>query len=66
MSKRHPLADLGLAMLIALPAVAPAEVSPRTVEPAQALANQSAEPETLVDALADRHDELPANAGAGL
>jgi hypothetical protein len=51
MSKRHPLADLGLAMLIALPAVAPAEVSPRTVEPAQALANQSAEPETLVDAL---------------
>jgi hypothetical protein len=66
MTNRSLLVDLGLAMLIALPAIAPAEISPRTVEPAQALATQSAEPDTLVQAFEPRGAELPANEGVGL
>ena len=45
------LPDIGLAMLIALPAIAPAEPSPRTVEPAEAIAAGTAEPAILADAL---------------
>lgn len=66
MFNRKLVADIGLAMLIALPAVAPAVPSPRTVEAPEALANQSAEPRTLAMAVAHPRAEIRPSLGAGL
>ncbi|MDQ3246522.1 MAG: hypothetical protein M3Q52_06465 [Pseudomonadota bacterium] len=43
------MADLGLAMLIALPALAPAASNPRTVEAPEALSAGTAEPKTIAN-----------------
>ena len=66
MLNRKLVADIGLAMLLALPAVAPAVPSPRTVEAPEALANKSAEPQTLAMTVAHPRAEVRPNIGAGL
>lgn len=66
MFNRKLVTDIGLAMLLALPAVAPAVPSPRTVEAHEALANKSAEPQTLAMAVANPRPEVRPNLGEGL
>ncbi len=62
MTHRSLMADLGLAMLIALPALAPAASNPRTVEAPEALSAGTAEPKTIASS-----DDAggPAAKGAG-